>query len=108
MGGTGNDVLRAAASGASTVLGGVGADTLTGAGNSYLAGGEVQGQHQFGFANSQTIEGGAGGDTMVGGGQVDWLSYASDTTGVVLNFISGVIQGGDATGDVIRSGLSRA
>ena len=46
------------------------------------------------------IAGGAGADDMNGGGGIDTLSYAGDSTGVVINLSTGTADFGDAAGDV--------
>ncbi|GAA5083090.1 Ig-like domain-containing protein [Lysobacter panacisoli] len=86
-GGIGDDVLE----------GGIGNDTLLGgAGNDQLLGGD----------GDDVIDGGTGGDRMAGGAGVDTLTYASATSGIVLNLASGSNSGG-AAGDIIEDAFER-
>jgi Ca2+-binding RTX toxin-like protein len=63
------------------IVGGSGADTLTG------------------DSNANVIEGGAGADHLTGGGGDDTLSYVHDTAGVTINLNTGTASHGDAAGD---------
>ena len=56
-----------------------------------------------GNAGDDSITGGSGGDALDGGEGVDTLSYANSSSGVSVNFATGIASGGDADGDIIRN-----
>ncbi|AWZ18838.1 type I secretion target repeat protein [Roseovarius sp. TM1035] len=93
--GLGNDTVRAGA-GNDTVFGSDGNDLLDGGtGNDSLDGGN----------GNDTLIGGAGADTFIGGTGLDLLSYATSGAAVNVNLQTNTLTGGDATGDVIISGV---
>jgi len=84
IGGAGNDVLQ----------GGRGDDMLDGGdGNDHLTGGD----------GDDHLAGGEGADIIDGGEGHDTVSYSDASEGVVIDLISGVVRGGEADGDVLRS-----
>jgi Ca2+-binding RTX toxin-like protein len=93
--GAGNDTVRAGA-GNDTVFGGDGNDLLDGgAGNDSLDGGN----------GNDTLIGGTGADTFSGGSGLDILNYATSGAAVNIDLTANTLSGGDATGDVIISGV---
>jgi Ca2+-binding RTX toxin-like protein len=93
-GGDGNDILQGGG-GNDTLTGGSGNDTLTGGGgNDTLEGGDGD-DEVFGDAGDDTIVGGsgAGDDIYDGGDDVDTVTYASTTQGVVVNLTTGQATG---------------
>jgi Ca2+-binding RTX toxin-like protein len=106
-GGCGNDVIVGGML-SDTVLGGDGDDSLRGglsfadgsSGIDSLDGGAGSDTIRAGDEND-TVSGGAGADVLSGGAGRDLLSYASDTTGVVVNLTAWEFSGGDAQGDSI-------
>ncbi|TAN58537.1 MAG: calcium-binding protein, partial [Rhodospirillales bacterium] len=77
---------------ADQVVGNDGANILIGFdGNDTLQGG----------AGADTLMGGAGADIIDGGAGIDVASYYSSSAGVSVNLASGLMQGGDAQGDVL-------
>ncbi|MBQ0752537.1 MAG: hypothetical protein KBT70_20270, partial [Roseovarius sp.] len=93
--GAGNDTVRAGA-GNDTVFGDDGNDSLDGgAGNDALDGGN----------GNDTLTGGAGADTFSGGSGLDILNYATSGAAVNIDLTANTLSGGDATGDVITSGV---
>jgi len=88
-GGTGNDVVWSGA-GADRIYGDDGDDHLFGgAGNDSLYGGN----------NDDTLVGGSGADRLFGGGGVNYASYESATSKVVVDFADTDNNTGDAAGD---------
>jgi Ca2+-binding RTX toxin-like protein len=85
-GGSGTDRLIGGTA-ASELIGGRGADSLTGQ------------------SGADTLDGGAGADRFVTTGTENWLTYASDTTGVTVALGSGVASGGDAQGDIFGTSV---
>lgn len=82
-------------------------ETLTGTGNDYLDGGAGN-DTIFGQDGNDTLIGGDGNDTLVGGADADVLnggagtdtaSYATSTSGVVVNMVNTSANTGDAVGD---------
>ncbi|WP_083392658.1 Hint domain-containing protein [Rhodobacter xanthinilyticus] len=93
--GAGNDTVIAGA-GNDDVYGEDGDDSLSGgAGADYLSGG----------AGDDTLSGGAGNDTFNGGTGLDIIDYSNSTAGVNVNLGTSVLSGGEASGDVIESGV---
>ena len=91
IGGKENDILIGNAV-ANQLDGGNGNDTLIGnAGADTLIGGE----------GNDTFDGGAGKDTLIGGEGFDIASYATSTTGIIIDLSTGTVSGGDAEGDVL-------
>jgi serralysin len=120
-GSVGNDLLRGG-SGADILKGAGGRDTLDGGadddrlyghtGNDALHGG-AGADRLNGGTESDLLDGGAGPDTLIGGGGIDTATYASATTGVLVNLGTGTGSGGEADGDrlsgiekLLGSGLS--
>ncbi|MBI3350386.1 MAG: RTX toxin [Burkholderiales bacterium] len=69
-------------------------DRLVGdAGNNVLDGGR----------GNDVLIGGAGADTLIGGDGSDTADYSTATVAVQINLTSGVVTGGDATGDSFQS-----
>lgn len=128
-GGSGNDILSGGANRDSlsgddgddtlfggadndTLLGGTGHDSLSGdAGNDSLAG-EAGNDRLFGGDgddtlsggdNDDTLQGGAGADLLKGGAGFDTADYSASTAGVTVNFGTGTVSGGEATGDTLQS-----
>ena len=54
-----------------------------------------------GRGGDDTLDGGAGKDTLIGGAGFDVVSYASSTTGVIIDLSTGKVSSGDADGDVL-------
>jgi Ca2+-binding RTX toxin-like protein len=52
---------------------------------------------------NDTLKGYGGADTLAGGTGIDTASYDASPAGVVVNLLSGLATGGDATGDVLYS-----
>ncbi|HEY8277857.1 MAG TPA: PQQ-dependent sugar dehydrogenase, partial [Methyloceanibacter sp.] len=71
-------------------------------GNDNLSGGAGD-DMLFGGSGDDTLEGGQGADTLMGGKGSDFASYAGSSGGATVNLATGVAQGGDATGDILRS-----
>ena len=67
-------------------------DTLTGDGKINVLNGR---------GGNDLLEGGAGKDTLIGGAGFDTVSYASSSTGVVIDLSTGSASGGDADGDIL-------
>lgn len=85
-GGPGDDRLYGGPGGGDDVLlGGSGADSL------------------FGGTGDDILEGGPDADTLRGGAGADTASYAQSAAGVEIRLHSGLVQGGDAEGDVLDS-----
>jgi Ca2+-binding RTX toxin-like protein len=98
---TGGEAAGDVISGFENVIGGSGADQLTGdAGDNLLVGGAGD-DTLVGGAGNDTIEGGPGADHLTGGDGTDTLSYAGDSTGVVVDLAANTASGGEATGDVL-------
>ncbi|MFI0849328.1 beta strand repeat-containing protein [Mesorhizobium sp. IMUNJ 23232] len=55
----------------------------------------------FGNGGNDVLVGGSGGDSMSGGDGVDMASYEGSQVGIIVNLLTGVAGGGDATGDVL-------
>ncbi|MFG6487753.1 PA14 domain-containing protein [Roseateles sp. BYS78W] len=69
-------------------------DRLVGdAGNNVLDGGR----------GNDVLIGGAGADTLIGGDGSDTADYSTSTVAVQINLTTGVVTGGDATGDTFQS-----
>jgi Ca2+-binding RTX toxin-like protein len=95
LAGSGNDTVRAG-EGDDTVFGDDGNDSLDGgAGNDSLDGGN----------GNDTLIGGAGADTFTGGSGMDILDYSTSGAAVNIDLTANTLTGGDATGDVITSGV---
>jgi Ca2+-binding RTX toxin-like protein len=56
-----------------------------------------------GGAGDDVLEGGRDGDKIDGGSGTDIASYASSSSGVVVNLMNGTASGGDAQGDQLTS-----
>ena len=83
-GGPGDDRLFGGPGGGDDVLlGGPGADSL------------------FGGTGDDILEGGPDADTLRGGAGADTASYEQSAAGVEVRLHSGLVQGGDAQGDVL-------
>ncbi len=91
--------------GRDTLAGGEGADTLAGGtGDDWLAG--QQGDDvAFGGEGADTLNGGEGADTLDGGEGDDLLSFASLSTGVVVNLSLETVAG--AGGSILDPGTAR-
>ena len=81
LGGGGNDIINAGASGSDQLFGGSGDDALTG---------------NF---NNNVLDGGAGRDSLDGGTGTDLARYVDSDTGVTVDLIAGTGAGGHAEGD---------
>lgn len=100
LGMNGDDVIFGE-SGDDDLDGGQNNDTLDGgADNDYLYGNSGDDVLRGGDGDDVLV-GGAGADRMNGGAGSDTLSYATSSSGIVLNLTTGV-HGGDAAGDVIE------
>ncbi|TKR32967.1 tandem-95 repeat protein [Luteimonas gilva] len=105
MGMNGNDLLFGEG-GDDDLDGGQNNDTLDGgAGNDYLYGNAGDDVLRGGDGDDVLV-GGTGADRMNGGAGSDTLSYASSSSGIVLNLTTGV-HGGYAAGDVIEDHFER-
>ena len=92
--GSGGEAQGDTLSGIENLTGSIHNDVLTGdAGDNVLDGG----------AGDDTLAGGAGADLLVGGDGADIASYASSGSAVNINLFTGIIAGGDATGDIYSS-----
>lgn len=107
----GNDTISGSAD-ADTIDGGAGHDTIFGLdgddsltggeGNDVLDGGIGNDTLLGGNNNDDTLIGGAGADRLDGGtgvSYIDYVSYATATTGVVINLKNSAANTGDAYGD---------
>ncbi|WP_457421253.1 beta strand repeat-containing protein [Roseateles sp. P5_E7] len=56
-----------------------------------------------GGRGNDVLIGGAGADTLMGGDGSDMADYSTSTVAVQINLTSGVVTGGDATGDSFQS-----
>ncbi len=93
--GAGNDTILAG-NGNDEVLAGTGDDLIDGgAGNDSLRG----------EAGDDTFVGGAGNDTFSGGTGLDMVDYSASGAAVNVNLTTNGATGGDATGDVLQSGI---
>lgn len=93
--GAGNDLVYAGA-GNDTVDGNIGNDLIDGgAGNDLLYGGD----------GDDTLAGGTGADTFYGGSGMDYVDYSTSNAAVNINLTTSTASGGDATGDVLSSGV---
>ena len=54
-----------------------------------------------GRGGNDVLEGRAGKDTLIGGAGFDTVSYATSSTGVVIDLSTGSASGGDADGDIL-------
>jgi glucose/arabinose dehydrogenase len=89
LGGPSGDIFRLTPGAASADLN----DNLSGgAGDDML----------FGGSGDDTLEGGEDADTLMGGKGSDFASYAGSASGVTINLATGIAQGGDAAGDILR------
>jgi Ca2+-binding RTX toxin-like protein len=85
-----NDNLLAGLGGNDSLEGGAGNDVLDGGdGNDTLRGGD----------GNDTLSGGAGADILDGGQGQDFVSYATASSGILINLLTNV-HTGDAAGDV--------
>jgi len=100
-GGAGTDTLI----GIEYVQGGSGADTITGNELNNTLWGNAGTDTLNGGQGNDTLIGGAGADVLNGGGGLDYASFSTATSGVTLNFATGVHLG-DAAGDTF-SGIER-
>jgi Ca2+-binding RTX toxin-like protein len=57
----------------------------------------------MGRGGDDVLMGGAGADVIDGGEGFDFASYAGSTAGVTINLETGLVTGGDATGDTLIS-----
>ena len=86
-----------------TLFGFAGDDTLDGGeGNDYLDGGAGT-DSLVGGTGDDVLVGGAGADLLNGGGGLDTAYYLGSSGGVTINLETGLITGGDATGDTFVS-----
>ncbi len=94
----GGDDSVAGNQGADTLFGGLGADTLDGgSGEDLLTGGDGD-DLLIGGDGEDLLSGGPGADIIDGGLGVDTVSFASATSGVVIDLANGD-HAGEATGD---------
>jgi Ca2+-binding RTX toxin-like protein len=56
-----------------------------------------------GNSGNNILAGLGGADTLTGGGGLDTASYAASPSGVTILLATGVVTGGDATGDVLNN-----
>jgi len=92
-GGHGTDTLL----GIEGAIGGSGADNLTGDANANAFFGGAGNDSIFGGDGDDTIMGGTGNDNLQGGVGLDVITYASSSSGVVVNLSTGAVTGGDGT-----------
>ena len=113
LAGAGNDSVTAGAgndsafgeSGNDTLDGGAGNDILDGGiGNDSLIGG-IGNDSLFGGDGNDTLQGGAGADSLVGGNGTDFIDYSTSGAAVTVNLQTSTASGGDATGDIIGTGI---
>lgn len=127
LGGAGNDVLAGDA-GADILDGGAGSDTasyrasdaavIVNLRDALVQGGHAEGDTLVSIENltgsvhadtltgdegANVLNGGAGADTLDGGAGSDTVSYRGSDGAVVINLATGIVAGGDAEGDVLRS-----
>ena len=100
-GGAGTDTLV----GIEYVQGGSGDDAITGSDANNTLWGNGGADTLNGGLGNDTLIGGAGADVINGWGGLDYASYSTATSGVTLNFATGVHLG-DAAGDTF-SGIER-
>jgi len=81
------------------VIGGNGADLITGDTHANQLGGGPGDDILSGDAGNDILTGGSGGDWLTGGDGLDTLSYAGDTAGVAIDLALRTAAGGDADGD---------
>ena len=94
-------------SGVENIVGGNGNDTLVGdAGDNVIIGGNGDDVLSGGLGND-TLVGGLGNNSINGGGGTDWVSYASDTAGIVLDLALGVDTNDDGVVDYTISTAQR-
>ena len=100
--GAGDDEIDAK-SGDDIVLGGAGDDEIDGgAGADILMGGTGSDEIDGGSGND-ILDGGAGADQLDGEGGTDTATYITSSSGVNVNFATGVGTGGDAEGDTLSN-----
>ena len=98
----GDDMLTGDANN-NNLFGFAGDDTLDGGeGNDFLSAG-VGTDTLLGGIGNDVLVGGAGADVLNGGGGLDTAHYGSSAGGVTINLETGLISGGDATGDTFIS-----
>ena len=106
----GNDLIEGDFN-ADTISGGNGDDTLY-AMTQANPGGSIVGDELMGEAGNDSLIGSGGDDTLIGGAGADSLdggngsdtaSYAGSGVGVFVRLTDGVVNNGDATGDVLTS-----
>ena len=83
------------------VVGGAGADVLTGDAAANLLVGGSGNDTLSGEAGDDTVAGGTGADFMYGGAGSDTLDYSKSTGAVSVDLTKSAPSGGDAAGDVI-------
>lgn len=92
------------------VVGGAGADTLTGDGNGNRLSGEDGNDRLVGRNGDDILEGddgndilrgGSGADVLKGGRGTDWAWYSDSPTSVAINLLSSRAAGGHADGDTL-------
>lgn len=104
VGGSAADYLNGG-TGDDTLIGNAGNDTLDGlTGNDSLSGGDGN-DYLVGGDGNDTMAGGAGADTFVGGSGLDIIDYSTSTAAVSVDLNTGLLSGGDATGDVVYGGV---
>ncbi|TDE40745.1 calcium-binding protein [Antarcticimicrobium sediminis] len=102
LGLAGNDRLFGLG-GKDLLKGGIGRDVLKGgAGADDLWGGNWA-DRLFGGNGADLLQGGLGADLMVGGNGKDTASYAGSSAAVEVNLGTGLGEGGDARGDILRT-----
>ncbi|MBZ4022935.1 hypothetical protein CKO11_10735 [Rhodobacter sp. TJ_12] len=102
--GTDADKVTAGA-GDDTILSGSGNDTVYGEDGNDLIDGGAGDDRLYGNAGDDTFIGGAGNDTFTGGTGLDIIDYSASDSALNINLGTGLLQGGDATGDSIASGI---
>jgi Ca2+-binding RTX toxin-like protein len=98
QGSGGNDVLEGSAI-ANDLNGGAGDDVLVGgAGNDSLYGGD----------GDDLLVGGPGADHLSGGAGSNTVGYSNSPAAVTINLETGILSGGDATGDYLAFSIENA
>ncbi|MEZ5922473.1 MAG: calcium-binding protein [Parvularculaceae bacterium] len=111
FGGLGDDSISAysglnliyGGDGSDSILGGYDADTIFGDPGNDLLQGHFGDDHIYGGIGDDTLIGGRDADTLDGESGIDTASYVGSGVGVFVRLTDGVVNNGDATGDVLTS-----
>lgn len=94
-----------AGAGDDTVLAGLGNDSVYGEDGNDLIDGGAGNDILDGGAGDDTFVGGAGNDSFRGGTGLDIIDYSNSGSALNINLDTGLLSGGDASGDSIISGV---